>query len=688
MFDRETKTFRNTATTPIQVTVAACVDDRGFVRDIAYAGGTLCLGDDLKAERERMSRWIRTTFVGQSERFFLAHNGVVPDRSPKSASDVPYSSQRTQLLLEQVYAHVPIGSKWQHTHDRRDRTWEIVKVEPLKSKLRFSVKDQNGRHQYLTYRNVVSFMRSHTRVRDIVMPVGRLTFPHVLRAPCRHSFVKPQATQKTVNVTPPACGSFWRRRDTTSYYRVVSWMVHSDESVTVTMVKIGGLIEGKIEAPFATVDAWTQDYEPVDAYEATRGALYATDIETYNPRVVGMPPELGAGFRMGAKSDEVAAEQGRWLHDEYLKAYPHMQTMLDAVPFNGKELPPKEGELYSSLVNNHVYRVTNVATRMHKAGAVITLQRICDGAKVKQSFTTHARWLSVWRPAADEGKARPVVRVDLQVDTKQVSSSLAALAGAAQQVKKSVRDWAESNEARQPRVLYRELDKRVPGWRESETPNAGAFVDEVGLAQRAIRKLFNQRDNASADLQRTRREAAEMRDMLARQIENKNHDISRLSEELGMLRARIEQAGDDEAVYALVRIVDELHKKVPDWKTNPHGPSLGETECIIRTIRRLVKSIQDARETAQAQGAQISELLKARDHFQEQKVRDDARAASQVFEVTADLTRIFKRVFGINPARQMLATFGSGRSIRDLTPDELVKLAEMLRLYAERQDQG
>ena len=72
------KQFTNDATTPMIVSVAACIDDNGIVRDMHAAGGIVGQNDIQRAEAQRMHRWIRNTFVGQHEFFFNAHNGKVP----------------------------------------------------------------------------------------------------------------------------------------------------------------------------------------------------------------------------------------------------------------------------------------------------------------------------------------------------------------------------------------------------------------------------------------------------------------------------------------------------------------------------------------------------------------------------------------------------------------------------------
>lgn len=83
------KQFTNDATTPMIVSVAACIDDNGIVRDMHAAGGIVGQNDIQRAEAQRMHRWIRNTFVGQHEFFFNAHNGKVPAPSFAESPSAP-----------------------------------------------------------------------------------------------------------------------------------------------------------------------------------------------------------------------------------------------------------------------------------------------------------------------------------------------------------------------------------------------------------------------------------------------------------------------------------------------------------------------------------------------------------------------------------------------------------------------
>lgn len=134
MYRHSQKTFRNTATTPILISVIALVDDDGFVRDIFAGGGTLLFTDDARAEAQRMHAWVRRTFIGQSERFFGAHNGVVPD-SPAQAesrmrSDAGELEGQLERLGKKCAASAPQpGTYWQD-RKREGRFFVVTEVHP------------------------------------------------------------------------------------------------------------------------------------------------------------------------------------------------------------------------------------------------------------------------------------------------------------------------------------------------------------------------------------------------------------------------------------------------------------------------------------------------------------------------------------------------------------------------------
>lgn len=74
----------------------------------------------------------------------------------------------------------------------------------------------------------------------------------------------------------------------------------------------------------------------------------------------------------------------------------------------------------------------------------------------------------------------------------------------------------------------------------------------------------------------------------------------------------------DGSLHDLVRIMDELHKRVPSWNQNATtGPELDEASLAIRAIRTLAKRSQTATDNWQRAEDKVAELLKAKNHFQQ-----------------------------------------------------------------------
>ena len=264
------KQFTNDATTPMIVSVAACIDDNGIVRDMHAAGGIVGQNDIQRAEAQRIHRWVRNTFVGQHEFFFNAHDGKVPEPSFKPARE----------------------------------------------------------------------------------------------------------------------------------------------------------------------------------------------------RRVGMPPELGMGYGL----------------IESL-----FRDFIENVPFDGSEQPPAAGERYFSVISGGTYTVIDARRKQDSTDYYVTMERDGDGHRTKFTYRDHATWLATWRPADDEGNARKTVEVELRLDTKDASEALRSVGEQAHAAAEAMMDFREANAERQLNVIYRELDRKVPGWR-----NMGAHyenIDEVGLALRAIRSI-------------------------------------------------------------------------------------------------------------------------------------------------------------------------------------------------------
>lgn len=168
----------------------------------------------------------------------------------------------------------------------------------------------------------------------------------------------------------------------------------------------------------------------------------------------------------------------------------YMQQFLDALDFNGNEVPPAVGERYFSWISSSVYRVVDASRKLHREDYYVTMEREHDGHRAKFTFRDHATWLAVWRPVDPEGNARPVEMVDVPTTTIDLTRGESYAIPACDESR-------ESNAERQLNVIYRELDRKVPGWREAGDGDH-VFLDDVALALRAIRSLSKHMNNYRA----------------------------------------------------------------------------------------------------------------------------------------------------------------------------------------------
>lgn len=111
MFDYTEKQFRNTADTPIVIAVVAESNDEGIVGRFYAAGGTLHFDDAARAEALRMHKWVIQTFKGQSQSFFAAHNGIVPDPVQQEASRLHRKGHEPVTIVNTVTLGEPFDAE-------------------------------------------------------------------------------------------------------------------------------------------------------------------------------------------------------------------------------------------------------------------------------------------------------------------------------------------------------------------------------------------------------------------------------------------------------------------------------------------------------------------------------------------------------------------------------------------------
>lgn len=233
-------------------------------------------------------------------------------------------------------------------------------------------------------------------------------------------------------------------------------------------------------------------------------------VEAYRAAFDGLYPhyEPGKGGVVGARSALDGVPQ-------------YMQQFLAALDFIGTESPPAVGERYFSWISGATYKVVDVRRKLHQTDYYVTMEREPDGRRAKYTYRNHATWLTTWRPVDDEGNARQVEMVD--VPTTAIDMTL-----------------VDSNDMRRvepgdflvdPEVelrrLYRELDRKVPSWREAGDGDH-VFLDNASLAIRAIRSLHKHVTGYQRGIDALKEAIARRDETLAENSKNRRKDTDTL----------------------------------------------------------------------------------------------------------------------------------------------------------------
>lgn len=501
--------FRNIATTPIFVGVAACVDDEGIVRDLHATGGTVNIEPAAAAEAQRMRDWLRDTFVGQHYFFFNAHNGVIP--------------------------HARVAA--------RDLKPEVRIVNTM-SPIKFDLDNPDVK-----------------RIADRIF--GRLR---------SHQNAAAKAFAEA-----PDVGTYWQDRNRPKRtFRVLEKRQCSGNHAHVRMLRTDNGGDGVYEWPYVDKAQWDKLFSPVDVsgpfenpYAQLLADLPNVSFKPARERKVGMPPELGMPFGDSERRFFVMpTDDAEKLVEEYRNRFPNIaeyfREFIGGVPFEGEEQPPAVGERYHSMISDQTYTVIDVRRKLHSTDYYITMDRDSDKHRTKFTYRDHATWLSVWRPLDPDGKkhVKVEVRVDASDALRQVGEAAHRAAEAAQVFNHAHEDSAVYDLVR----IIDELHKRLPGW--NELPNT---VDYAGYTEtdkiiRAIRTLTRQRDNASHDLQKTRRENEALKEQNKAQLaitEVRNREVAALKQERGGSwgpeRIRTEQDRMREMTYEYARLLRLIH---------------------------------------------------------------------------------------------------------------------------------
>ena len=499
------KKFTNKAAQPMEIEVIAAVNHEGTITRILASGGIAGSTDDQRAEAMRMFAWAKVTFVGQDITLLQSHNGVVPpngvnitdfdfDSDPYARMaeffNVPFKSIRETTMPKILGAAFrPSRANFYHTSGDADFRVDGVRFVVLDDLNPEAIAEAllttpgaldailSGMHE-----EALAGKQQEVNVElrvDTSGITGTLdALVKAIRMPPKWaqdgftSRVDDRVYSKKHNEGPAfSINSYWQSRtEPTKFYRVTGLQ----QCVGHWHVEMHCLQDGEPEdRVWESTRSWADLFTPVDR-ETALAPLSPQSSVGPHARPVGrlsfpnlLKLDTEAFLREPVRPTDVEPSS------EVVAA---TQRVLDGVEFTGKELPPQVGEQYQRVDGKQVWTVIDVALEdfgHHK----ITMESGEDG-RVKVEYRNHAQWLAKWRPVDSNGEVKPVVFIDLETND----------GAAVQEVREDLLTHNEGeNAVRWIRIIGRELDRRVPGWRDYDPP--GVLYDDCALILRAIRTL-------------------------------------------------------------------------------------------------------------------------------------------------------------------------------------------------------
>jgi len=125
----------------------------------------------------------------------------------------------------------------------------------------------------------------------------------------------------------------------------------------------------------------------------------------------------------------------------------------------------------------------------------------------------------------------------------------------------------------------------------------------------------------------------------------------------------------------LVRVYDELHRRVPGWNNKSlHEPGRTEADLAVRAIREMARDLGIARKNFEAERALKNELLKAKNHFQAA-----TRATEQHRQMLIQSIRAAAKVLGVHESRaDLIRLFGRSSCVTSLSDEQLLQFHVIL----------
>lgn len=537
------KKFTNKAAQPMEIEVIAAVNHEGIITRILASGGIAGSTDDQRAEAMRMFDWAKVTFVGQDITLLQSHNGVVPPNGV-NITDFDFDSDPYARMAE--FFNVPfksiretampkiLGAAFRPSRAnfyRASGNVDFLKLDGA----RFVVLDDTNpeaiAEALLTTPGALDAILAGMHEEALTGKPQEVNIElrvdtdgatetldaliKGLRSPPKWAEgIQPKGVNSLVyskNYDVPKIDTYWQSRiEPTKFYRVHD--VHP--CIGHYHLELHCLQDGSYDSQaWANASQWADLFTQVDrdtahaplSPQSSVGPhAYQLDAQAFlrSERASGVEPS----------SEVVAATQ----------------RVLDGVEFTGTELPPKAGEQYQRVDSDTIYTVIDVQ-KADMDTYVVTMDAHKNGVffgRQKHPYRNHAQWLAHWRPLDSKGEVKPVTFVDIEAaddDTFALNVDADDKAVVAEVREDMLTHNEGENAVRWIRVIGRELDRRVPGWRDYDPP--GVLYDDCALIIRAIRTL----NRHMLNYQKLADELAEQNKAQLKMAEHHNKKMSQMT---------------------------------------------------------------------------------------------------------------------------------------------------------------
>lgn len=649
MFTTYEKSFTNNATTPVRVYVTAIVEEAGGkITDIVRSGGSVpkhkSMNDAVTAEANRMHEWVRSTFIGQDIACLQSHNGVVP-----APWFVPPVGRLTypNLLCEMENAarramrcHGVKPNRMFFTSgnadclglDQSDHRFSIVNID--------SIDDES------ILKNMERKSAFHRQLADAL---------------------RREAARNKPELVLPRVGTYWQR--------------NSDPSrLTVAVLSVSELLDGKYAVTVKRVDAGQEKNEPYTLVVLKPWADNWTRV--YGIDVRGRPELAESSMVFLEKGTVYATFGGRdpinvgdltdgqiaAIEREHKRDFPAVRSFLESHREMEQERNPRKIRMPAAMGEPYgVQDDTEQQAVQLEAGADYYQQFLnsVDSSGVNEMPPrVEERYFSVV-----SGNIYKVVGVSRKPYSREYYVTM-----------------ERTSDSHRTKFTFRNHALWLAVWRpvDHEEKAREVVQVEVDTAGKTLEDCKQRFDNVQsfngspfAPLEMRLKISAEDAEAVMQKIGEAAHVAA---EEL---LAFAQELDEDGVLDDLVRIYDELHRRMPGWNDkSQHEPGRTEADLAIRAIRAINKHMlnyqglaNELSEKARGLAEENRRLREANAGLEQQNANTEKKHRDDLIESL----RAARSVLGTSRCRELLSGMPGGVTpIYEMPNEELSAFVKVL----------